>query len=279
MKAVTVNSPWAFETPFTNRLNLTYGPLDLLGRYFFRAEQTLAALGLVLSFCQFDELVAVNHANADSWRPLLPSFDPTQSSLTEDSAFCLCVRNASGEIVATQAAKLFVWTDTNFFEEAASMRLFYRDPAKSRVAGETCNVTAELTRGIDGRVMFSGGAWFRPDLRGKGLGLLLPRIARYYAFSLWYTDFTTSIQAEAVAKSAFSKRVGHCHVDWALDLENMPVLRSGSVRAAAMWTDAAELMADLEIVLSEIDRTKIDRSVENVGGQHGDAIRATTHNR
>jgi hypothetical protein len=279
MKAVTAKTPLAFETPFTNRLKLTYGPLDQLGRYFLRAEQKLAALGLGLAFCSFEELVAINQANADSWRPLLPSFDPTQSHLTEDNAFCVCVRNAAGENVATQAAKLFVWTDTNFFAEAASMRLFYNDPASSRLAGEKCNVTAELTRGIDGRVMFSGGAWFRPDQRGKGLGHLLPRIARFYAFSLWYTDFTTSIQAEAVAKSAFSKQVGHRHVDWALDMEHMPVLRSGTVRAAAMWTDAVELMSDFELVLSELDRAEIDRSIENVSGQQSDAIRATTRNR
>jgi hypothetical protein len=137
MKAFTATTPLAFETPFTSRLKLKYGPLDHLGHFFFRVEQKLAAVGLVLSFCTFDELVAVNQANVDSWRPLLPSFDPTQSLLTNENAFCICARNASGDVVATQAAKLFVWTDTNFFEEAASMRLFYKDPAKSRLADET----------------------------------------------------------------------------------------------------------------------------------------------
>lgn len=260
---------------FTDRLELTYGPLDKLGRFFLLAEQRMKALGLDLCFGSFEELMAVNRANGDTWRPLLPSFDPELSDLNEDNAICVFGRDANGTVVATQAVRLFTWTDTNFLAEAENLRLFYADPVARRIATERCDVTAEPTRAIDGRVLFSGAGWYHPDYRGKGLGVLMPRISRLYGLSRWYIDFAVCIMAEGVVKGGFPERAGYRHVDWALIMQHMPVYREGTVRAAAVWMDTEAALQDLDLMLSRLGRPEVDRAVKDVGGHQHHTVRPT----
>ncbi|MGE0768240.1 MAG: hypothetical protein AB7L90_17430 [Hyphomicrobiaceae bacterium] len=236
-------------------------------------------MGLRLCFGSFEELMSANRANSKTWRPLLPSFDPTFSKLTKDDSICIFGRDASGNIVATQAVRLFSWTDTNFFAEAENLRLFYADPAASRGLDEWCHVTAEPTRSIDGRVLFSGAGWYRPDYRGKGLGVLMPRIARLYALSRWYIDFAVCIMADGVVKGGFPKRAGYRHVDWDLMMHRMPVHRDGTVRAAAVWMDTQDTLRDLDQMLLRLGESQVDGAIENVGGQDRDVIRPTGSNR
>lgn len=239
-------------TPFVSSLSLVHGPLDRLTHFFLLAEERFASIGLTLTVGSFEELLATNKAHSASWRPLLPSFDHTQSHLTDENSLCVFGRDLAGDVVATVAGRLHVWTDTNLFLEAENMRLFYEDPASSRVAGEQWHISAEQTRVIVGRVNFTGAAWYRPDQRGKGIALVMPRIGRFYEMSRWHTDFTATIMADGLTKSSFLKRIGHRHLDWALDMENTPVLRGGNIRAAVLWTDAAELLGDLDSKLDEL---------------------------
>ena len=57
------------------------GPRDLLGRLMLKVDTDLREKGVVVSFATFEELVAVNKANAASWSPLLPLFDPAESDV------------------------------------------------------------------------------------------------------------------------------------------------------------------------------------------------------
>jgi hypothetical protein len=267
------------DAAFAANLRLKYGPIDRLSRFFLRAEQEMAELGLSLSFGSFDELLAANRANSKTWRPLLPSFDPTASELRPHEAFCIFGRNAAGEVVATQAVRLFTWTGTNFLAEAESLRLFYTDPAACRAPNEECRVTAEPTRGIDGRVLFSGAGWYRPEYRGKGLGTLMPRISRLYGHSQWYIDFATCVMAEGVVAGGFPERAGYRHVDWELWMQNMPVLRDGTVRAAAVWMNTEDTLQDLDAMLARLDRPQVDGSIEDIGRQQHQMIRSTGRQR
>lgn len=276
----TVIAPRTASRPaFTDSLTLRYGPLEKLGRFFLLSEERMAKLGLSLSFGTFDELTAANRANSKTWRPLLPSFDPALSELREDDAFCIFGRDSGGNIVATQAVRLFSWTDTNFLAEAENLRLFYADPASARGENERCIVTAETTRAIDGRVLFSGAGWYRPDYRGKGLGELMPRIARMYALSHWYIDFAICIMAEGVVKGGFPERAGYRHVDWELSMQQMPVFREGIVRAAAVWMDTEAALEDLDEMLARLEGPQIDGTIEDIRGHNRNAIRPTGSDR
>jgi len=179
-------------------ITIDHGPAELLGRFFLRADEALQARGITLSFGTFEELVATNAANTDTWHPLIPLFNPNSGPLAPDKAFCLLGRNDEGDVVATQAARLYQWPDTSFFYEAESLRLFYADPARSKQANEKCVVTAPSTKFVSGNVVFSGGGWYRRDYRKLSLSVILPRISRVLAFARWNSDYTISIMAEKV---------------------------------------------------------------------------------
>lgn len=137
-------------------ITLDFGPVDLLGRFFLRADAAARARGIELSFAPFDELVAVNRRNSDTWRPLVTVFDPTFGALHPENCFALLGRDHSGAVVATQAARLFDWTNTNFADEATSLRLFYPDPSADKLPAERIDVTAPNARELFGRVAYSG---------------------------------------------------------------------------------------------------------------------------
>src|ERR1700693_5852964 len=110
---------------FLTEIQLEHGPVDLIGRFLRYADALNRAQGVVLSFATLEELQDVNERNAESWKPLFPAFNPKLNTIPPDQAFCLLGRNADGEVVSAQAARLFTWEGTNLRQEAESLRWFY----------------------------------------------------------------------------------------------------------------------------------------------------------
>ncbi len=71
----TYDSTASPGSDFLSQLEVNYGPVGLLGRFFLRANSEVRARGLTLHFAPIKELVETNEANRDSWLPLLPIFD------------------------------------------------------------------------------------------------------------------------------------------------------------------------------------------------------------
>jgi hypothetical protein len=241
-------------------ITIDHGPADLLGRFFLKADEALQARGITLSFGTFEELVATNAANTDTWHPLIPLFNPKNGPLPPDKAFCLLGRNDEGDVVATQAARLYEWPNTSFFYEAESLRLFYADPARSKQANEKCVVTAPSTKFVSGNVVFSGGGWYRRDYRKLSLSVILPRISRALAFARWDSNYTISIMAEKVIKGGMAERCGYTNLDWDLVLSDSPV---GNVRCGFVWMERQQLLKDLADTLARFDDPgpQVDRRV------------------
>jgi aspartate/methionine/tyrosine aminotransferase len=227
---------------FVSQLQLEYGPLDQLGKFFASAYSAALDYGVHVAFGSFAQLLEVNLANQASWRAIIPTFDPRYSDLDQDTAFCLLGYNAQGEVVATQACRLFTWTNSNFFEAAQNLRLFYANPERDKRPGEICDVTAESARAIGGRVAFSGGGWYRPDYRGKFLSLILPRISRAYAFSRWSSDYTASMFQDSVLAGGMAERCGYTNIDWHVHVKGSPM---GDIKFAFVWMEPDELIRDL----------------------------------
>jgi hypothetical protein len=118
--------------PATTRGNLFdnirvwHGPVDVIRRFLRLGEQEALRRGLSLSFATFDELLTVNEQNRDSWKPLVGVFDPRLNMLEPSSSYCILGRNELGEVVSTQAARLYDWRQTNFHDEATSLRFIYK---------------------------------------------------------------------------------------------------------------------------------------------------------
>src|SRR5262245_32247766 len=171
-------------------LKIKYGPVGLFGRFFLWADTAARDRGVTLFFASLQDLIEANKANSDTWRPLVPVFDEALGGATPETAFVLIGRNKDGEVVATQAARIYDWSKTSLKDEANSLRMFYADPDAAVARGDRCEITAPIAEKISGRVAFSGGIWYRRDFRGKDLGTILPRISRAYAFTRWHSDFT-----------------------------------------------------------------------------------------
>jgi hypothetical protein len=242
-------------------ITVDYGPRELMSRFFLKADTAARERGVFLSFSTFDELLEVNRRNSETWKPIIPIFNSAVSGMDPSEGFCILGRNAAGDVVATQAARLYDWAGSNFVDEAHSLRMFYKDPAKS-LPGEAYEVTAPSGREIRGRVVFSGGVWFRPDYRRKWLTAILPRISRAYAFTRWSTDCTMTMMAEGIVKSGMPARVGYRNVEWEVFFRNTPL---GTLRFALMWMHARAMLDDLDDFLSGFD-AQIDRRVYDRAG-------------
>lgn len=235
------------SAPLFTQVTINHGPPQLLGRALLQCETEAQALGLTLSFAPMEELVAANRANADTWPPLFSAFDPGYSDLAKDNCFCILGKNAAGDVVATQAARFLDWQNTNYWDEAQSLRLMYADPAKSKLPNEECVVSAVAAKGITGRVVYSGGAWYHPTYRGQGLVSLLPRISRVLACALWDAEIVVTMMAEPVVRRGVFPRNGYTNIEWDIRMLNF---RSGIARFALLWMKRNEILEDLEAFLA-----------------------------
>lgn len=243
---------------FLTALKLDHGPISRLGHFFLKADNAARDRGISLAFGTPDEFAQVNEQNRDSWRPLIPIFDPQTGGFSADNGFCILGRNQQGVVVATQAARFYLLGDKTFCDAATDLSLYYADAAAARARGESCHVTSQATRNIRGRVVFSGGGWYHPDYRGRLLSCILPRVSRAYAFSRWNSDFTVSMMAEGVITGGMAERCGYTNVDWDVSIRNFSV---GDLRLAFVWMDTTQMLADLESFLGSFD-AQVDRPVE-----------------
>jgi hypothetical protein len=232
------------------QLKIKYGPVGLLGRFFLWADTAARDRGVTLSFGSPQELSEANRGNSDSWRPLVPVFDEALSGVTPETVFVLIGRDKGGQVVATQAARLYDWPETSLKDEANSLRMFYADSVAASARGDRCEITAPVAEKITGRVVFSGGVWYRPDFRGKDLATILPRISRAYAFTRWNSDFTIGWMADAVIAGGMAERVGYTKLEHScIELVASPL---GEVRCALGWMQPDELLADLAAIMDRV---------------------------
>ena len=254
--AAPVGNPASFLTEVT----VEHGPAPLLGRFFLAAETAARENGVTVSFATFDDLLAINERNRDTWRPLVPMFHPRYNTFTRDNSIVLLGRNAQGDVVATQAARLLRLNGTTLYNEAVSLRLHYEHPERDRLPDEQCIVTAEATKAITGTVLLGGAVWYRPDYRKRGLAAILPRVSRAYAYTRWKTDYTTSMMVAGVAKGGVAAASGYTNIEPAIEFKNSP---AGDFGLMFVWMQPEALLADLQVWLdgfgSEVDAAVRER--------------------
>ena len=190
------------------QIEITRDPRDMLARFFLKAVAAAAARDITFEFGTFDELLAVNEANRDSWRPLTTSFHPDMGCMNDDNGLVILGRNSKGEVVATQSTIYYDWRKTTLKEEAESLRLFYGEPAKHKRANEACIVNTPEAADITGDIVLSGAIWYRPDYRGIGLANIVPRFTRAISYLQWDIDEFVALVTHENTKKQFSQRTG-----------------------------------------------------------------------
>jgi hypothetical protein len=239
------------DTPLLfTELPTKYGPSAFLGRALIAMEEALRHRGIWLTLETMEALLDINKREAEDWRPLVSIFDATFNDLDVGNSFCLIGRDRAGQVVATQAARFFDWTDTNFKQAAETLCLFYKDPSRQKRTGETCTVSALAAQAITGRFVFSGAAWNAPRFRRSGVVQLLPRISRAFAYTKWNADVVGTMMARPLVERGVDRRVGYGNLEWAVNVRNS---RMGDVEFSLQWIKAAEIVPDLKDVMRALN--------------------------
>ena len=232
-------------------LKIKHGPVGLLGRFFLWADAAARDRGVTLSFGSLQDLAEANRGNSDTWRPLVPVFDEALGGVTPETAFVLIGRNKHGEVVTTQAARIYDWPGTSLKDEAASLRMFFADPDAAFARGDHCKITTPIAEKISGRVVFSGAVWYRRDFRGKDLATIQSRISRAYAFTRWNSDFTIGMMANAVIAGGLAERAGYTKIEHScIELVASPL---GEMHCGLGWMQSDELLADLAAIMDRVN--------------------------
>ncbi|MGI9424206.1 MAG: hypothetical protein ACR2PA_13525 [Hyphomicrobiaceae bacterium] len=261
---------------FLDSIYIKHGPYDLLARFFLKAATLVAERGVYLEFSSFAKLIEVNAANVDSWRPITQSFHPDQGGVNDDCGLVILGRDAAGDVVATQAIRVFQWPTSSFKTEAEALRVFYADPQRDRQPGEACVVTAPNAEDITNVVALGGGVWYRPDFRRFRLGEIIPRIARAYAYALWDVDNIVATFSEANVTKGFHRRVGFRDLSRWVTLHNSPSYPGSVVRMTLGRQQPQDIIDDTFAFLMNFDAADPAHLSESVSVEQALAKRGDT---
>ena len=190
--------------------------------------------------------------------------DPRRSDVSPANAFWISGENDAGEIVSTNAARIYYWPDTNFGEQAVAM--WY-----GRDEGQPVIVSTDVAKSISGVVQNMGSAWVRPDYRSRGLSHLLPRISRAYGLSRWPVDWIIAFVTMAHRPERLRLRLRRSAFQRQRHLSGTPSARAGVIVA---YTTRDEAYDDLDSYLAELSEASGTRYAaalgRNLGGARGD---------
>lgn len=240
------------QSDFISNVYIEHGPRELLSRYFLQANRAIAERGVALEFGAFDELLRVNEANRDSWLPLFPALNPQFGGLDDDNAFCILGRDDEGEVVATQAGRLFDWPERSFADAATDMTLLYDDPSTQANPGENWSVSAPMAHQLRGKIAFTGAVWYHPKVRGRGLASLVPRLARGLALTQWNVDATVVMMSKNTHAHGLFKKTGHVNFE---DGVTARASTHGDVDYLLFWMLQADIVREIgDFLAAENDR-------------------------
>jgi hypothetical protein len=218
-------------------ITITQGPRRLLARFVLEGDKAARRMGLYLRVRHdFDALLALNRfeATRGNWYQLPYSFDPERTKLGPENAFWISAENQAGEIVATWAARIHYWPESDLAEQARAV--FYGVDH-----GEPCIVTAPGARAITGFSVFGGCTWVRPDFRGKQLYRLLPRIAKAYAFGQWPLEWSFCFITRELVDRGLAVGYGQKNLSYSIFYPQSPW---GDVEFAVAYTSAEDTYAE-----------------------------------
>jgi|SRR5579884_3244382 len=226
-------------------LTVKYGPAGLLSRFVLAGDRYFRQRGVELRLrYDFDELCYFNKQEQarGRWYPLAPPFNSEITDLAPENAYWISGLDRHGEIVLTQAGRVYHWPDTTLADEARL--LFYG----GRDVGQVCTVTAPTARTISGWVLWGGGLWIRPDFRGNGFPSWIGRLGRAYSTARWPLDWSTCfVSSTLFAKGNIAESYGYPHVDRSLFYPQSPL---GDLELFLLYMETAEIYGDLANFLS-----------------------------
>jgi hypothetical protein len=225
-------------------LTIKHGPARLLAPFVLEGDKAARQIGIRLRLRHdFHELVYVNRqqVNHGTWFRLVDHLNPEYSDLTPENSYWISGENEQGEIVLTQAGRVYDWPDTNLESESRSM--FYA----GRDEGRGCIVTAQDAKLITGVVFIGGARWTRPDYRAVPPSRLLSRLGRAYAFARWPIDWAFAFMAPVLVQKGVAAAYGYPHSSHSIFFPESPWGDLEVVLTSASATEAYDDLANFLI--------------------------------
>jgi hypothetical protein len=191
-------------------LTIRHGQARLLSRFVLEGDRASGRRGIELHLRHdFDELRYLSRqpvAQRSQFR-LMNMFNPEfAADLTPENSYWLAGEDQHGEIVLTQAGRLYHWPDSTLADEA---RLLFFG---GRELGQHCIVTTDLAKVITGFAFYGGQGWVRPDFRGRQESRLFPRLGRAYAMARWPVDWAFSYVVPPLVAKGVAHGYGYRHL-------------------------------------------------------------------
>jgi hypothetical protein len=263
-------SSWIGQTVLS-AVPVIHGPVGLLGRFFLVATDRLAAEGVTIEFASFEEVATLRLANAENWAFFNPMFNPAIADIPDDRAFCIVCRNATGRIVGTVAAKLLD-ASTRSLKEIVDAGDFYAVRPECNETGIAAYLDAKQANHLRGRLVFCGGIWVDPSVRGLRLAAVLGKLVNAVALTLWNPDYSIGLVRCEAASTDYLRRYGYTHTAPSLAFYQHGRLSS---EAVVIWMSADDVGLDIARCLDSL-WPQVDAAIVARRGQHA-AHPATLH--
>jgi hypothetical protein len=236
-------------------LTIKHGPARLLSTFVLEGDKAARRLGVRLRLRHdFGELAYVNKQRVakGDWFRLVHMFNPQYCDLSPENSYWISGENEHGEIVLTQAGRIYYWPETSLEQEARLM--FYG----GRDEGQSCEITAAAAKSITGVVFYGGSGWVRPDFRGQRLMQLIPRLGRAYALARWPVNWGVSFVAPVLVEKGVAWGYGYKHASYSLFYPGSPW---GDLEVVLTTVAASEAYDDFgKFLMTDLSEPRPDRS-------------------
>ena len=182
-------------------ITVEHGPVDLLGRFFLKADTAARKRGVTLSFAPMQELVGRQRRNTDDVATAAAAVqhrDATVSPPTRPSASSAATPTATWSRRRPRASTTGRTSASS--TRPTSLRLFYADPGAAQSSRRASRSRRPRPSRSTGSVVFAGGVWYRPDFRGGGCRTSCRASRAPTPTRAGSTTTTISIMAEEVVK-------------------------------------------------------------------------------
>ena len=228
--------------PVLDDLQIKFGPVTLLGKFFLIADTLLAESGITLYRTSLAEAAETQATNRGSWHMFPPMLDTRLSFIPPETSYGFLGRNKCGDIVCAQGGRIYDVDDRSFAQIVADQSFFYGSEIPPAPGLPVAEVTAPSAELISGRFVYSGGLWVHPDYRGRHLSSLLPRFSRCYALAMWDTRFTIGMASESNFSPRLVAAYGYEKIEPRFTIWN---LAPRPMSWAILWMSRDDLIDDL----------------------------------